>query len=183
MRCGTMLLAASLALALAGNAQAIKPQSGWVEAWAGGVVLNEVQPGTTSPCDPTQECEVTAQGSGNAKNFFNSNGELGSFTFTADLFDDLTTSTSNATGGVCHPVGGTITVTTGNGILLLDIEGQHCAVGGDFSLSLITATYFVDPGSGGAYAGAKGVGNFSWSTQVGSSRSDVLLSFSGNLHL
>jgi hypothetical protein len=167
--------------------------SGWVEGLGTGTITAEVQPGTNTPCDSANQCQITISGSGATQPFFGGGGDqghwgggygLGNFTLQAVLTVDLPDGTTNGFGGECYPVTGSLSLspTWGTGTLVVDIQGQDCAVGSSTTLSAITATYVVDGSqSTGNFSGYSGVGTIGASVDASQSPPPVEFAFSGSL--
>ncbi len=147
-------------------------------------VTDEVQPSTTNPCIASAQCQITVSGTGVTGGFF---GGLGQFDLAAVLTADPPGAASNGFGGECYPVTGSLTLTPAYnnrnpGALVVDVQGQDCAVGSSPTLSVISATYVVDAtNSAGRFAGATGTGTISASLDASQSPPAVGFTFSGGL--
>jgi hypothetical protein len=156
---------------------------GLVQGSGTGTVTAEVQPGTSTACTATSQCAITVSGTGAAQPFFG----LGEFDLSADLTADLPGGTPNGFGGECYPVTGSLTLSPiygkwNPGTLVVDLQGQDCAVGSSTTSLVIAATYVVDgTNSTGRFAGASGTGTVSAAIDDSQSPPAVEFAFSGSL--
>jgi hypothetical protein len=145
-----------------------------------------------NPCSPTQQCQITISGSGaifgGGPNYGNWGGHgLGNFSLQAALTVAYPDGTPNGFGAECYPVAGSLSLSpnwdNGNA-LVVDVQGQDCALGSSTTVSTITATYVVDDTqSTGIFAGAAGVGTIGASVDAGQSPPAVQFAFSGSLQV
>ena len=162
-------------------------QRAWVEGWGTGTIASAVQPGTSTHCDSSHQCEIGIVGSGETTPSFGDEHRIGGFDLQADLIVDYPDGSPNGFGGQCSPVGGSLslqqaTKKAGSMTLVVKIQGQDCAVGSSATLSAITATYLVDGiDSTGKYTGASGTGNVSASVDASATSTGVEFAFSGSL--
>jgi hypothetical protein len=135
-------------------------------------------------CNPTSQCQITISGTGSTGGFF---GGIGQFSLQAILTADLPGGTSNGFGGECYPLTGSLTLSPlqGNwssGTLVVDVQGQDCAVGSSATLSAINAVYVVDGvDSTGRFSGATGAGMVSASLDMTQSPPAIGFAFNGSL--
>ncbi len=161
-----------------GGGQGGSGQCGSVQGWGSGPITAQVQPGTTTACVPSQQCEITVGGTATL-------GQLGQFNLQASLTVDLPDGTTNGFGGQCYPATGSLSLTGVHGpaaTLVVDLQGVACAVGSSTTLSAIAATYVVDAtNSSGRFAGATGTGTVGAATDASQSPPTVEFAFSGSL--
>jgi hypothetical protein len=152
-------------------------QGGWVQGSGMGTV-------SSTACVSSDPCQITISGTGATGGFF---GGIGQFDVQAQLTADLPGGTSNGFDGECYPLTGSLTLspsqgTWSSGNLVVDIQGQDCAVGSSPTLSAISATYVVDGvDSTGRFAGATGAGMVSASLDMSQSPPAVAFAFNGSL--
>lgn len=183
----TPLVLIPLLLDAAPSSTALAGGGGWVEGWGAGAVVSAVQPGTSTPCISSQPCEITASGSGEVKSSFGAGPEIGQFDLQIDLTIDLAHGTPNGFGQRCFPASGALSLrrTKTNprfGTLVVDLQGQECALGSSATLAALAATYVVSGAdSTGKYAGAAGIGTVSGSVDTSRSPTRTDFAFSGSL--
>jgi hypothetical protein len=157
-------------------------QWGSIQGWGSGPINAEVQPGTTTPCDASHQCEITVGGKATL-------GQVARFDLWADFTVDFPDGTTNGFGGHCYPVTGTLWLTSANArsdTLAIDIQGVDCAVGASTTVSALDASYVVDnvadgTGSTGKFAGATGTGTVRAATDSSQSPQTVEFAFNGSL--
>jgi hypothetical protein len=159
-------------------------QGGWEQGSGAGTVSAEVQPNSSTACNAGNQCQISISGNGSTGGFF---AGIGEFNLQAALTADLPKGTSNDFGGACYPLTGSLTLTPmlsrwSPGNLVVDIQGQDCAVGSSTTLFAISAIYVVEGvDSTGRFAGSTGVGTVSASLDMSQSPPAVGFSFSGSL--
>jgi hypothetical protein len=159
-------------------------QGGWEQGSGTGTVTAEVQPNSSTACDPSYPCQITISGTGATGGFL---GGIGQFDLQAEITVDLPGGTSNGFNGECYPVTGSLTLSPmqgkwSSGNLVVYIQGRDCGVGSIATLSAINATYVVDGAdSTGRFAGATGAGTVSASLDTSQSPPAVGFAFNGSL--
>ena len=155
-----------------------------IEAWAFGTLSDASQPNSQAACDLTHVCALAISSEGGAgtgtgatvETFFESaaQGELPpNLPFTLaesiDYRHPITTDQrGDNPGAACYPGSGVMQITANaSSILVLDIVGQACEVGGDTVQIVFTGSYVTDATSSGEFADPDGIGSLNINSPSG----------------
>ena len=133
-----------------------------VTNWGQGVRSDVVQPGTTTPCDSSHACQITA--SGLAAGEFGIESGHAHFTIVETI--DFSRSRANGTGGLCYPAGGHLSLTPERvqATLVVDFQGEACQWSSSALITIFTGSWVADTASTGRFTGTDGVGTINLGT-------------------
>jgi hypothetical protein len=166
---------------------------GTVEIWGVTGIIDEVQPGTTKPCDFSRPCQVTAHDRDIpaneeeilVKTFFDVGTKIAKASAVLVETIDFSHPTDNGTGGQCYPSGGHFSITPENephSTLIFDFQGSACRWSTATNATQFIGAWSVDDGSTGAFKGAVGLGDIIIQTPWTANR-NVGVFLDGPLHV
>ena len=155
-----------------------------IQAWVFGTLSNATQPDSEDACDLRHVCELAISsaggaGTGTGTTMKTSPGTSSQvdpspnlpfvLTETIDYKHPVTRGVHDDNGpGACYPASGALAIEIdASSVLVLDIVGQACQVGGSKSRLVFTGTYATDSGSTGTFANADGIGSVNINTPSG----------------
>jgi hypothetical protein len=156
---------------------------GLLEAWGDGKVSTAVQPGTSTPCDLSHPCQITANGTLEGKTLFKVGAEVGRAAIVLVQTIDFSAGAANGTGGKCYPSGGHVTITPEGqtaSTLILDFQGSACEWSSATNAYLFQGPWTADDASSGTFKHPVGIGTTS--VDIPSNLERITLFINGNLH-